>query len=74
MRKLILLGTIGMSLAFGAANAFAITANSPYAIWEPQAVDVQMNEGRATYDENAAMIGARGPSWEESTAYSRGGK
>jgi hypothetical protein len=72
MRKLILLGTIGMSVVFGAANAYAITANSPYAIWEPQAVDVQMNEGRAAYDENGAMIGRRGPTWEESTAYSRG--
>jgi len=72
MRKLILLGTIGISLALNAASAFAITANSPYAIWEPQAVESTMNEGRAAYDENGAMIGSRGPSWEESTAFSRG--
>ena len=72
MRKLVLLGAIGMALALNAASAFAITANSPYAIWEPQAVDSTMNEGRAAYDQNGMMIGGHGPTWEESTAFSRG--
>jgi hypothetical protein len=72
MRKLILLGTIGMALVLNVASAYAITANSPYAIWEPQAVESTMNEGRAAYDENGVMTGAHGPTWEESTAFSRG--
>jgi len=72
MRNLLLLGTIGTALAFGAANAYAIPANSPYALAEPQAVDSAMNEGRAALDQDSAMTARRGPSWEESTYFSRG--
>ena len=45
MRNLLLLGTIGAALAFGAANAYAIPANSPYALAEPQAVELRDERG-----------------------------
>jgi hypothetical protein len=42
MRNLILLGSTAAALMFGAVSAYALPPNSPYAIWEPQAVDGQM--------------------------------
>jgi hypothetical protein len=42
MRKLFLIGSAAAALTLGAASAYAIPPNSPYAIWEPQAVDGQM--------------------------------
>lgn len=78
MHRLLMLGTLGAAVVLGAANAYAIPASSPYAIAEPQAVDGAMgmyqggmSEGRAAYvDQDTTMW--RGPTWAESTAYSRG--
>jgi|HubBroStandDraft_1064217.scaffolds.fasta_scaffold598549_1 hypothetical protein len=74
MRNAILIGTIGAALAFGAANAYAFPASSPYAIWSPQGVDQGFVEGRAAYVDGNGM--AYGPTFvqnpEDYTYYSRG--
>jgi hypothetical protein len=77
MQKLII-ATLGASIALGAANAYAIPASSPYALAEPQAIDGAMQnrqgsmvEGRAGFVDDSATM-RRGPTWEESTAYSHG--
>ena len=78
MRKFLLIGTAATSLVFGAAGAYAIPANSPYATWEPQAVDPgvagPMNEGRSAYvdGQDAYAPVATIPTPEDSTYYSRG--
>jgi hypothetical protein len=72
MRNLLLFGTVGAAIVVGAGGAYAIPSNSPYAIWEPQAVEAQMSEGRAAYDQGSAAGAPQRPSWEESTYYSRG--
>ncbi|WP_158815577.1 hypothetical protein [Methylocapsa sp. S129] len=80
MRKFLLLGTIGAAVALGAANAYALPSSSPYALSEPQAVDSYtqpdsgygaMNEGRAAFVQGG-VSGWSGPSYEDSTYYSRG--
>jgi hypothetical protein len=42
MRNLIFIGATAAALMFGAVSAYALPPNSPYAIWEPQAVEGQM--------------------------------
>ncbi|MGD0721151.1 MAG: hypothetical protein ABR970_08900 [Roseiarcus sp.] len=81
MRKLLLLGTIGAAFAFGAAGAYAVPANSPYATFEPQAVDPGLtpdgqlvSEGRSAYVAGGAAYGLETgiPTPEDRTYYSRG--
>jgi hypothetical protein len=54
MRNVILIGSTAAALIFGAASAYAIPPNSPYATWEPQAVDGQMAPG--SYDESGPNL------------------
>lgn len=42
MRNFLLAGTAAVVVGLAASSAFAFPANSPYAIWEPQAVDQGM--------------------------------
>lgn len=58
MQKLLLIGAVGAAVALGSANAYALPANSPYAIWLPQSVDSgvapmvgeePMREGRSAF-------------------------
>jgi hypothetical protein len=42
MRKMLYLGITGAALLLGAASAYALPPNSPYAIWTPHAVDRAM--------------------------------
>jgi hypothetical protein len=50
MRSLLLAGAAGLSLALGAANAYAVQPNSPYAIMVPSgAVDGYTNDGGTIY-------------------------
>jgi hypothetical protein len=39
MRNFLLAGTAAVVVGLAASSAFAFPANSPYAIWEPEAVD-----------------------------------
>jgi hypothetical protein len=76
LRNAILIGTIGAALAFGAANAYAFPANSPYAIWNPQGVDQGFVEGRAAYVDGNGMAYeptmTQSQSPEDYSYYSRG--
>ena len=48
MRKMFLLGAAAAALLLGAANAYALPPNSPYAIFVPESVD-GANSGAAGY-------------------------
>jgi hypothetical protein len=47
MRNFLLAGTAAVVVGLAASSAFAFPANSPYAIWEPQAVDQGIAPSRA---------------------------
>ena len=57
MRGLLLAGTAGLFLAFGAANAYAVPPNSPYATMvPPDAVDGYSQNGVAYPDQGYGYV------------------
>lgn len=54
MRNLLLIGSAAAALTLGAASAYAVPPNSPYATFEPQAVDGQM--APPAYDEGGPSL------------------
>ena len=55
MRKTLIFGCTALAVSLGAASAYALPPNSPYAIWSPQAVDppaVDYGPGYGAYAPN----------------------
>jgi hypothetical protein len=73
-----LFGIAAAALSLGAVDSYALPANSPYAIWEPQSVDsgaAPMSEGRSAYapgESGETFMAPRISTPEDTTYYSRG--